>query len=728
MKTYNYFISLLAILLFSLCSCSTAPLKEEYRSESTVEMANYLSSLSDSAQRDARSLYPYFTTAILRKYKRDLQYTPPQLVKDKELDYALLLLMKGDNSTCIERLEAFLNGREPVTKNNVRHYKILALAYLRQAEQTNCIDNHHPQSCIVPIQPGGVHRDSSAIAKAVLTYERLIDHDSTDLQSLWFLNIAYMAAGKYPNRVPEAYLISPDIFASDTAFLVFHDIAMQAGVATGNHAGGSNLEDFNNDGLLDIFTTGYSLEDQCRLYLNNGDATFRETTEESGLLGLTAGLNTVHADFDNNGLTDIFVGRGAWLQEFGRMPNSLLMNLGEGRFTDATRAAGLFSLLPTGTVAVADFNLDGHLDIFVGNESGAKKKPSALYVNNGDGTFTDMAPHLDMEINQFIKGANWGDIDNDGLPDLYLSVYGGRNLLFHNKGGHSRNSWEFEEIADSAGVAAPAYSFPTWFWDVNNDGWQDILVFGYNNARSYTIAQEVLKDYRGQTFDGDTPRLYLNNGDLTFTDATERMGLNALLYTMGANFGDLENDGYPDFYAGTGEFNLWAVVPNRMYRNHKGKYFQDITTAGGFGQIQKGHGVAFGDIDNDGDQDIYHQVGGAVESDVYPNMLFENPGFGNHWITLRLEGTTSNRSAIGAVIKVSLREGEKVRDIYHQVGTGGSFGANSLQAELGLGQAGSIREIQVQWPNAQRSKEVFKEVPMDRRYWIKEGKGELSPF
>jgi hypothetical protein len=188
---------------------------------------------------------------------------------------------------------------------------------------------------------------------------------------------------------------------------------------------------------------------------------------------------------------------------------------------------------------------------------------------------------------------------------------------------------------------------------------------------------------------------------------------------MGSNFGDIDNDGWPDFYLGTGAPDLSVLIPNRMFRNVQGKYFHDVTTAGRVGHLQKGHGVAFGDIDNDGHQDIYEVIGGAFTGDAFHNVLFLNPGNSNHWITLRLEGVRSNRSAIGARIRVHLNTPEGTRDVYAVVGTGGSFGGNSLQQEIGLGNARSIESIEIQWP-ASGTTQTFKNVAMDQILHIRE--------
>ncbi|MFY9825896.1 MAG: CRTAC1 family protein, partial [Thermoanaerobaculia bacterium] len=230
----------------------------------------------------------------------------------------------------------------------------------------------------------------------------------------------------------------------------------------------------------------------------------------------------------------------------------------------------------------------------------------------------------------------------------------------------------------------------------------------------------VVATYLGQSPKVEHAKLYHNNGDGTFTDVAHAAGLDRVLLVMGSNFGDLDNDGYLDLYLGTGEPNLTTLIPNRMFRNDRGRTFQDVTTSGGFGHLQKGHGISFADIDNDGDQDIRAVLGGAFEGDVYESALFENPGHGNHWITLRLEGVQSNRSAIGARIRVRVKTGQGERSIYVTAGAGGSFGDSSLQQEIGLGQAQSLEAVEVTWP-ATRQTQVFRGLAMDGIWEIREG-------
>ena len=157
-----------------------------------------------------------------------------------------------------------------------------------------------------------------------------------------------------------------------------------------------------------------------------------------------------------------------------------------------------------------------------------------------------------------------------------------------------------------------------------------------------------------------------------------------------------------------------------MFRNAGGKFFQDVTTSGGFGHLQKGHGIAFGDIDNDGDQDIFEKMGGAVEADHYRSVLYENPGNSNSWLKLKLVGVKSNRAAIGARIKVTIQGSEGAATICRTVSSGGSFGGNPLRQEIGLGAAQSIAEVEVSWPTS-GTVQKFNRMITNSCYEIREG-------
>ncbi len=628
--------------------------------------------------------------------------------------FAHELLLAGETEEAVlelERLEA--EGGMATTPSDSKLLRDeLVIAYLRLAEEENCCARHNPDSCFVPIRGGGLHSIDRGSRGAIRYLTEALREDPDDLTSRWLLNVAFMTLGEHPGGVPPQWLIPLDAFASDYDLGRFSEVAGQLGLDIVALAGGVAMEDFDNDGDLDIMSSSWSLDDQIRYFTNNSDGTFTDATERAGLTGITGGLNMNHVDYDNDGFADVFVLRGAWQFEQGRHPKSLLRNNGDGTFEDVTDDAGLLSFHPTQAAAWGDYNNDGWVDLYIGQESNPSvAHPCELYRNNGDGSFTECAAEAGVAHVAFVKGVAFGDYDNDGLPDLYLSVLDGSNVLFHNDG-----AGRFTDMTQTAGVRDPHKSFPTWFFDYDNDGWLDILVFGYG----WSSVGDVAADYLGLPSEGERPRLYRNNGDGTFADVTKAANLDRTILAMGANFGDLDNDGFLDFYAATGTPDLRAIIPNLMYRNDGGKSFQDVTTSGGFGNIQKGHGVAFGDLDNDGDQDIYTDMGGAHTGDVYPNLVFENPGHGNHWITLKLQGIKTNRSAIGARIRVRVETAGADRDIHAVVSTGGSFGSSSLQQEIGLGKATSIRFIEVTWPVTGETR-ILEGLAMDRAYLVPEG-------
>jgi hypothetical protein len=337
-----------------------------------------------------------------------------------------------------------------------------------------------------------------------------------------------------------------------------------------------------------------------------------------------------------------------------------------------------------------------------------------------------------LGIDDFVKGATWGDVNEDGLPDLFLSVIYGKNRLYINRGGTSLTSWRFEETAAAAGVQLPLASFSTAFFDIDNDGHLDLFVPSYdvNSAMHEMVARESLGlPLSVKLGDVDVTfedaKLYRGRGDGTFADVTATMGLSRkVIFAMGMNFGDLDNDGFLDMYIGTGNPDLRSVIPNRMFRNVGGTRFEEVTLPGGFGHLQKGHAIAFADMDRDGDQDVYARIGGAYEGDISTSVLFHNPGWrGTHWVTLMLQGTTANRSAIGARVAIDVVDPAGVtRTLHRTVGTGGSFGAGPLELHVGLGTAATIVEVRVWWPDAQHSMTKYASLTPDRAWSLVQGR------
>ena len=607
--------------------------------------------------------------------------------------------------------ESVVSGVERALEAARLHGSI-GVAALRLGEQQNCVLNHRASSCLFPIDGAGTHTLQNGSRRAIEAFLKRLTLEPRHLDTVWLLNLAYMTVGEYPQSVPAQWRISPEVFRSEHDIGRFPDLAMATGLDEVGLAGGSIMEDFDGDGFKDIVASSWGLRDQLRFFRSDGRGRFEDRTLAAGLLGQLGGINVTHADYNNDGFPDVYVMRGGWLREAGRHPNSLLRNNGDGTFRDVTEEAGLLSLHPTHTAAWGDVNNDGHLDLFVGNEDwgAGTPHPVEMFVNNGDGTFTDRAAAWRLGVLGVVKGVAFGDYNNDGRVDLYVSRFGQANLLFRNDGAR------FTDVTVAAGVGLPIKSFPTWFFDYDNDGWLDIFVGGFDEASPGAVAAL----YLGVPRPGGTPRLYRNKRDGTFQDVTVDAKLDRVLLAMGANFGDLDNDGFLDIYIGTGAPDLDTLLPNRMFRNAGGRFFQDVTTSGGFGHLQKGHGISFGDLDNDGDQDVYAVMGGWFSGDSYQNVLFENPGHRRHWITIRLEGTRSNRMGLGARLRVRVAGPSGPQDIYATMSSGGSYGSSPLEQQIGLGDGTAIETIEVTWPVTGKS-QVFRDVLMDQTVRIREG-------
>jgi hypothetical protein len=653
-----------------------------------------------------------------------------------QVRYATELLNSGESekalSTLRELEQMLQQGNAYDAKPRAMVRTLMATASLRLGEQENCLKHHNSDSCLAPIGGSGVHTETRGSRGALTVLEQMLADTPGDMRARWLFNIAAMTLGEYPAKVPARWLIPPSAFASDYPLPRYPEIASGLGLDIDGHAGGVVMDDFDGDGHLDLVISSMGVREQVRFFHNNADGTFSERTEEAGLMGEVGGLNLVAADYNNDGHLDFMILRGGWMGAGGHYPNSLLRNNGRGVFDDVTEEAGLLSFHPTQTATWFDYNGDGWLDLFIGNESTGQDvpQPCELFRSNGNGTFTEVAAETGVAFVGLFKAVASGDYNNDGRPDLFLSWRGHDNLLLRNDGPKpgatgsvTRASWQFTEVGKTAGVTQPFYSFPAWFFDYDNDGWLDIFVSGYgiNNVG------DIAADYLGLPSPGERVRLYHNQRDGTFGDVTRAAGLYKVVHSMGSNFGDLDNDGWLDFYLGTGDPDLSTIVPNRMFRNNEGKAFQDVTTAGGFGHLQKGHGVAFGDLNNDGGQDVYAVIGGAFEGDNYRSALFANPGQTNHWLALKLEGVRANRSAIGARIKVRVATAQGEREIHKTVGTGGSFGCSPLRAEIGLGQARAVRGLEIRWPGSGLL-QTLPGLPMDRFYQLREGDSNAVPW
>jgi hypothetical protein len=581
------------------------------------------------------------------------------------------------------------------------------VAALRQGETENCVLCRGESSCILPITKAAIHTHSEGSKLAIQHFTEYLNRFPDDLEVRWLLNIAHMTLGEHPDKVDPRYLILLDYYRN-TEFDIgkFRDVGHLAGINRLNQAGGAIIEDFDNDGLLDIVVSTTDATQAMAFYRNNGVGTFEERTGPAGLSKqIGGGLNCVQTDYNNDGFMDVFVIRGAWLSSPVRP--SLLRNNGDGTFTDVTEQAGLSAPMNSNAAIWADYDNDGFVDVFICGE----KQPSRLYHNNGDGTFTEVAAQAGLVAKGYLtKGANWIDFDNDGYPDLFINNNEANNAaeLYHNN-----RDGTFTEVTQAMGIDGPMSGFSCWAFDFDNDGWLDIFATCYQRTVS-----DIVKGLIGEPHSCEISRLYRNLGGKGFQDVTKEYGLDKVYSTMGSNFGDFDGDGYLDFYLGTGEPELGALTPNRMFKNVAGKRFSEVTGSSGTGHLQKGHGVACGDLRRNGNIDILIEMGGAVNGDKYHNILFQNPGHGNNWLTVKLVGKKTNRAALGARIKV-VTTGEKPLTVHRHVTSGSSFGANPLQQSIGLAKHDRVATLEIYWPTS-KTTQVFHDVDVNQALEITE--------
>jgi hypothetical protein len=656
-----------------------------------------------------QELESYISVPETRSARRDLRETVMRARYVLGQIYAFL----GNTTKAIQHFQA---DHELAVSLGVKDQaaaleKILGIIRFRRGQVQNWVAHHSAQSSLFPLGPEARFTKITDAEEAIAGFLRCLNHDPGDLEAKWFLNLAYMALGKHPQNVPKRHLMPLTAFESRDNIGQFADVAPALGVDVFAMAGSVIMDDFDNDGFLDLMVSTGDHCEPLRYFHNKGDGTFEDRTAAAGLGKLFGGFSLFQADYNNDGWLDVYVVRGAWETP---VRHSLLRNNGDGTFTDVTTEAGInmSPAIASQTAAWGDYDNDGNIDLFVGAEHG----PGRLFHNDGNGRFTEVSHFAGVDRTAFTKGAVWGDYDNDRYPELYVSNEGEENFLYHyNEDG------TFREIARQMHVESPVWSFPVWFFDYDNDGWIDLYVSSH-----YESVAHVIRSYLNLPTHAETHKLYRNRSGKNFEDVTAEVGLEQVTMPMGANFGDVDNDGYLDFYLGTGAPSYGALIPNMLYRNVEGKRFVDVTAPSRTGSLQKGHGVAIGNLFHDGQPAIYIQLGGMVPGDRYYSALYRSAGNGNSWIDIKLVGVKTNRAAIGARIKLTVRDDARgPRNIFRHVTSGGSFGASPLQQHIGVGKAKRILTLEIWWPTSD-TRQVFHNVSVNQYIELREFAGTYS--
>jgi hypothetical protein len=494
--------------------------------------------------------------------------------------------------------------------------------------------------------------------------------------------------------------------------------------------------DYDNDGWLDIYLlNGTRMEGapegtSNRLYKNNRDGTFTDVTAKAGLVHSEWASGVCVGDYDNDGFDDLFVTN--WGQ------NILYKNNGDGTFTDITKQAGLLhdgKRWGAGCTFV-DYDRDGRLDLFVANylefdpsripkpgessfcnwkgipvNCGPKGLPPGnvvLYHNNGDGTFSDVSEKSGVSKckGSYCMTTAAADFDNDGWPDIYVACDSTPSFLLKNN-----HNGTFTDVGLESGVA------------LNEDGMEQAgmgLGIGDYNLDGKL---DILKTH----FADDTAVLYRNDGKGNFEDVTNSVGLGVetRFISWGAGMFDLDNDGNPDLFWATGSVypEIEKVLPNYpfkspriLFRNLGNGKFEELTGTGQGGpaltQNHASRGAAFGDFDNDGDIDVL-----ILNLNEPPSLLRNDVAGKNHWIKIKLIGTKSNRSAIGAQIVARYAGKMQVQEVLSQASF---YSANDLRLHFGLGAADKV-DLEIRWPNG--AVEKIPGAPVDRFLTVKEGAG-----
>ncbi|MCG9128103.1 VCBS repeat-containing protein [Candidatus Poribacteria bacterium] len=457
----------------------------------------------------------------------------------------------------------------------------------------------------------------------------------------------------------------------------FVDVSTDAGVTqrdstvdpdSGTWLGpGTAAVDYDNDSCwMDIFVIGDGGLPNA-LYHNNGDGTFQDIAEKAGIANTPKARGCVWFDYDNDGWRDLYVTCDG--------PNFLFANNGDGTFTDVSVEAGVADDLHGTSIAVADYDHDGWLDIYVANWGRPRSllvfdpapRINRLYRNLGDGTFEEVAEDAGVADNGIAWGAIFFDYDNDTWTDLFVANDHGPDKLYRNKGNGS-----FEDVSNQSGIVTQIRGKPT--------GAMGLCVGDYDNDKDLDL---FVTNY-------DEDLLWRNNGDGTFSNVAEEVGVANEGVGWYASFVDIDLDGDSDLYVVNGDVDKSQKTNiNRLYENHQGR-FVDKAEDYNLEVNAVARGATAGDFDNDGDVDFY------IVNNTGNTLLKNNVNPDNNRIKIRLRGTESNRDGIGARVEVKIADHIQTQELV--CGTG-FLGSDSLEMEFGLAKANRIDSIIVKWPS-----------------------------
>jgi tetratricopeptide (TPR) repeat protein len=605
----------------------------------------------------------------------------PLLGLDRSID---MLEQVIDNTIPLsneETVALFMLGNTLSRRGNFRD----AIPYYKRAAERNITADQKAE--IFREIGAAYYRNADFVEAARMFYEAQQWRKSTIDQ--WLLRIALdQIKGPIP-PLPKDSLFDmeePKVDPANPPMLAFQEVAQEKGLLRLNGNGTCGWGDIDGDGDQDLIVSGSATF--VTAYRNDG-GTFSDFTKEVGLSGVPSGYSLNLVDYDNDGAPDLFMAMNGWN---GPMKDQLFHNE-RGRFVNVSKHSGLDDP-GSGFVSLwGDLDNDGWLDVVIAN--GVLKEGSVpqIYRNNRNGTFINVTATagLNEPASFGAIGLALGDYDKDGRLDIFINgLNDGPNRLYHNDG-----SWRFTDVTRKAGVAqAPHNGFVAFFLDYNNDGWPDLLT---TSLAPWDIVAEALK-LRPKALHPDASRLFRNNGNGTFTDVTMEAKLYYPMGTMGAGVADLDNDGHIDLYFGTGDPQITRLEPNRFFRNNGDGTFIDFTRYVGFQRPgNKGHGVGFIDLDEDGDLEIFAQLGGHYPGDHAYNAFYMNQkGNRNRWLEVDLRGVKSNRSGIGA--QLTVKAGGLI--VYREVKGSEGFGATSpYRQHFGLGKAATVDSLEIRWPS-----------------------------